>query len=584
MDRRTILALVLSVGIYYTWLAIRGPQLEAERVEREAETAGQVEQVARSESPPPTPVVPPPAAGPEVETEAPEREVPVAFCGAQGTYSTVYGLRGVTLTDHQGPYDVQPLYSWVWGKITGSVEGAWHPWGEHEPGPAEVLSPEARAFLAGAGPGPAEPGAARMRVVEQSPARLVVEGRSSRGITVRQVFEESRIEDQCVIDLQVTWRNESGATYDDGLWLAVHDNAHGGGGGMTARYSSQRQPTAVTDGDLHYGGPNAAGCVSSGTRLGDEADERTFELEGPVSWYGMSDRYFGMYLVPSQPSIGQAWLTRMGEGEAALDGSQLELSEPLAPGDSKTASFQVYVGPNHMAALDVVHEDLYRVVDLGFFAFFGQVLLWMLRLFYSAVGNWGLAIVMVTVVIKVLFFPMTQRSFRSMQKMQKIQPELNRIREELADNPQEMNKKIFEVMQEHQVNPAAGCLPMIVQMPVWFALYNVLLTSVDLYHTEFLYLKDLTQPDPYLVLPLMIMGFMFLQQQFTTPSASMPPEQQQIMRLMPLMFGLLFFAFPSGLAVYVFVNMVLSILQQWLIKRSLDNEGPAAPAGTTASS
>ncbi|HHO50733.1 MAG TPA: membrane protein insertase YidC, partial [Deltaproteobacteria bacterium] len=164
---------------------------------------------------------------------------------------------------------------------------------------------------------------------------------------------------------------------------------------------------------------------------------------------------------------------------------------------------------------------------------------------------------------------------------QQIQPELNRIREELKDNPQEMNRRVFEVMQENNVNPAAGCLPMFVQMPVWIALYNVLLTSVDLYHTEFLYLKDLTQPDPYLVLPITIMVLMFVQQRFTTPT-NMDPAQQQVMRLMPLFFGLLFFAFPSGLAVYVFVNMVLSNLQQWLIKRSMGSTGPSNPAGVAA--
>ncbi|MEO0605530.1 MAG: YidC/Oxa1 family insertase periplasmic-domain containing protein, partial [Myxococcota bacterium] len=243
----------------------------------------------------------------------------------------------------------------------------------------------------------------------------------------------------------------------------------------------------------------------------------------------------------------------------------------------RSETFRVYLGANDMDALGRVDEELQRVVDLGWFKFFGYPLLIMLRFFQSAVGNWGISIIMLTIVVKALFFPMTQSSFKSMQKMQRIQPTLNEIREKYADNPQEMNKKVFEVMQEHGVNPAAGCLPMFVQMPVWIALYNVLLTSVDLYHTEFLYLRDLTQPDPYLVLPITIMALMFIQQRFSTPS-NVSPEQQQIMRFMPLFFGLLFFAFPSGLAVYVFVNILLSNLQQWWIKRNLDTTDPPEAA------
>ena len=223
--------------------------------------------------------------------------------------------------------------------------------------------------------------------------------------------------------------------------------------------------------------------------------------------------------------------------------------------------------------LAAVTPELAEVIDLGWFAFFGHPLLWLLRIFHGWVGNWGMAIIMLTFLVKVLFFPMTQKAFRSMQKMQKIQPEMKEIREKYKDNPQEMNKKVFEVMSVNKVNPAAGCLPMLIQMPVWIALYNVLLTSVDLYHTKFLYLKDLTEPDPFLVLPITIMVLMFLQQRFSMP-ANMDPVQQQVMRFMPLFFGLMFFAFPSGLAVYVFVNMVLSILQQWWIKRSLAAEEP----------
>ena len=586
MDRRTILAIVISAAIYYAWLAVRGPQLQAE-AEAEAEAAAQAEatQVDQPNEPPPAPVNPTP---PELVGDFPEEEVSFSACDSKSTVSTTDGLSDLYLLNHEGPYDVQPLYSWIWGLFTGSSDGGWHPWGAEAPGPATVFSPDARILTVGTGRGPRDAAPARLRVVENREGVLTLQGMTADGIEVTQKLTENRTDDQCVIDVELTWRNPTGATYDGGLWVGMHELATDGSGGMAARYSSMRQPTTVVDGSLNYGGPTAAGCVSSGTRLSDEDGEREFPLEGPVSWIGVSDRYFGMYLVPESADAPSAWFSRLGEGEQALDGVHLAYSVPLAAGATRTERYTSYVGSNDLDALDAVHEHLSYVVDLGWFSFFGTPLLWMLRLFYAGFGNWGFAIVMVTFVIKVVFFPMTQRSFRSMQKMQKIQPELNRVREEYADNPQEQQRKLFEVMQQHQVNPAAGCLPMLVQFPVWIALYNVLLTNVDLYHTEFLYLKDLTQPDPYLIMPITIMGLMFLQQRFTTPNtANMDPQQQQqqqIMRIMPLFFGLLFFAFPSGLAVYVFVNMVLSILQQWLIKRSMDNEGTAAPAGAAASS
>lgn len=574
MDRRTLLAVVLSVAIYYAWLAIRGPQLQQGAVEGGTDGPAEVVEAAPEPAvaPPPTPPTAP------IASDLPEEQVSFELCQATGTLSTTRGVSSLVLKEHEGPYNVQPLYTWIWGKLTGSVEGGWSPWGD-EPGAAEILSDKARGLTVGSGPGPGASAPAQMAVVSNTPSELVLRGRTAEGLEVTQAMRPTTVGDQCLIDLSVTWKNAGGAAYSGPLWLGIHGVPSEAAGGMTARYQSQRQPTAVTDGDLHYGGPYGAGCVRAGTRLSDE--ERAFALEGPVSWFGLSDRYFGFYILPKDPDVGQAWLSRVGAGDEALDGTHLAIAANLAPGQEQTASFTTYVGPNDMNVLSNVHEDLGRVVDLGWFAFFGYPLLAMLRFFQAAVGNWGVAIIMLTFVVKLIFFPMTQRSFKSMQKMQQIQPELNKIREELKDNPQEMNRRVFEVMQENNVNPAAGCLPMFVQMPVWIALYNVLLTSVDLYHTEFLYLKDLTQPDPYLVLPITIMVLMFVQQRFTTP-ANMDPAQQQVMRLMPLFFGLLFFAFPSGLAVYVFVNMVLSNLQQWLIKRSMGSSEPGNPAGVAA--
>ena len=180
--------------------------------------------------------------------------------------------------------------------------------------------------------------------------------------------------------------------------------------------------------------------------------------------------------------------------------------------------------------------------------------------------------------IKLVFFPLTQMSFKSSQRMQALQPQIKELRETLKDQPEELNRRTMELFRENKVNPLGGCLPMVIQMPIWFALYQMLLYSVELYHTEFLYLKDLSTADPYCILPLIVVGLMLVQQRFM-PTGNMDPNQARMMKLMPLVFGVLFFTFPSGLVLYIFCNMCLTILQQWVIKRRFGKMAPpAAPA------
>src|SRR5690606_13816673 len=150
-------------------------------------------------------------------------------------------------------------------------------------------------------------------------------------------------------------------------------------------------------------------------------------------------------------------------------------SRTLAPGEAHTERFRLYAGPKDLPTLRTVDETLTSLIELGFFGFFARILLWLLELFYGLVGNWGLSIVLLTVLVKLLFFPLTQMSFKSSQAMTAIQPELTRLREELKDNQEELNRRMVALFRENGVNPLGGCLPMLVQMPIWFALYSVLL-------------------------------------------------------------------------------------------------------------
>ena len=163
------------------------------------------------------------------------------------------------------------------------------------------------------------------------------------------------------------------------------------------------------------------------------------------------------------------------------------------------------------------------------------------------------------------------------EKMKVVQPLMNEIREKYKDQPEELNRRTMELFKEHQVNPLGGCLPMFIQMPVFLSLFYVLMYSADLYHTDFLYLQDLSSPDPTCILPAIVVVLMLVQQQFT-PMGNMDPAQARMMKMMPLMFGVFWFMFPSGLVVYYFVNTVLSVLQQWWIRRTLSTPSPPVPA------
>jgi YidC/Oxa1 family membrane protein insertase len=416
-----------------------------------------------------------------------------------------------------------------------------------------------------------------MQVTADEPGRVVVSGVTADGVGIERVLTEQRTGDLCTLVVETTWRNDTSAPYSGTGWVSIHDHTTRAG----SSYESQRQPSALVDGSMVYGGRGGSGCMRHGTVL-DDAHPR-FEVPGPVSWFGLSDRYFGFYLVPPESlhPVASLALTRIGQGDDALDGGVLSLPLELAPGAARTERFTAYGGPNHTTELAAVHPELERAVDLGFWAVFAWPLLFLLRGLHSFTGNWGLSIILLTLLVKAVFYPLTQRQFTSMQKMQQIQPELQRIKTEYADDPQELNRRTMEVMQQNQVNPLSGCLPLFFQMPVFLALYRVLLTSVELYHTEFLYLRDLASPDPFCVLPLGVMLMMWLQQQFSTPAANMDPAQQQVMRWMPLLFGLFFFAMPSGLGVYMLVNTALSILQQWWIKRRHGALPPATPAPGT---
>jgi YidC/Oxa1 family membrane protein insertase len=245
----------------------------------------------------------------------------------------------------------------------------------------------------------------------------------------------------------------------------------------------------------------------------------------------------------------------------------------LAPGATARVSAALYAGPQEQDELKVIAPGLDLVVDYGWLTVIAAPLFWVLKLFHSWTGNWGLAIILLTVVIKLIFFPLSAASYRSMAKMKLVTPRLMKIREQYADDRMKMNQAMMELYKTEKINPLGGCLPIVVQIPVFIALYWVLLASVELRHAPFyLWIQDLSAEDPYYVLPALMMGSMIIQTKMNpTPP---DPVQAKVMLIMPFVFGVMFFFFPSGLVLYWLVNNILSILQQWQITRMIEGKKP----------
>ncbi len=295
-------------------------------------------------------------------------------------------------------------------------------------------------------------------------------------------------------------------------------------------------------------------------------------LENDIVWVAFSGKYFLAAMVPSvEPANAvRVWMKRRAHA------AETQLLMP--PGTFKT-HLDMYLGPKDIDILEEANHSLRRAVDLGWFTFIALPMLHVLRFFHRFAGNFGVAIILLTVIVKVLFIPLTQKSLKSMRAMQKLQPQMAQIRERLKDKPEEMNKEIMELYRRHKVNPFGGCLPMVLQIPVFVGLYQALLNAVELRHAPFVgWIKDLSAPDrlgtmqlPFVqepgipVLTLVMGGSMFLQQ-WMTPAAG-DPTQQRVMLIMPVMFTFMFINFPSGLTLYWLVNNVLTIAQQYAINR-----------------
>lgn len=283
-----------------------------------------------------------------------------------------------------------------------------------------------------------------------------------------------------------------------------------------------------------------------------------------VQWAGFADKYFLSAILAETNSIASVELKKNAAGfmESIVTAPQVTINA----GQSVTVTHRLFVGPKDIDILKAQGNTLVQSLDLGWFTVLAKPLLYTLKFFYGYVGNYGIAIIIITIILKALFFPLTHKSYKSMKDMQKIQPKMAALKEKYKDDRDAMNKAVMELYREHKVNPMGGCLPMVVQIPVFFALYKALMFSIELRHAPFfLWVTDLADKDPYYVTPV-IMGITMFVQQKMTPS-QMDPIQQKMMLALPVVFTFMFLSFPSGLVLYWLVNNILTIGQQMYINK-----------------
>ena len=302
----------------------------------------------------------------------------------------------------------------------------------------------------------------------------------------------------------------------------------------------------------------------------DFSDLEDNRINRPVTngWLAFLQHYFISAWIPPRDQTHQFQTTTRGNLNVMGFVSPATVVEP---GETAQTGARVYVGPKIIERLEGVAPNLDRTVDFGFLFFISLPLFLFMDWIHSIVGNWGVAIILLTVVVKAVFFKLSATSYRSMARMRAVAPQLTRLKELYGDDRQRMSQEMMALYKKEKINPLGGCLPILVQMPVFIALYWVLFESVQLRHAPFmLWIQDLSQMDPYFILPILMGASMMLQMHLNpTPP---DPMQAKIMKLMPIIFTVFFLWFPAGLVLYWLVNNILSIAQQWYITRKIEKE------------
>ncbi|MEN8243316.1 MAG: membrane protein insertase YidC [Thermodesulfobacteriota bacterium] len=382
---------------------------------------------------------------------------------------------------------------------------------------------------------------------------------SESGVVVEKRFTFSP--DTYLIDLGLVFRNGSGNGFTDRAMVEIQHALPQKKGGYAFE-----GPSVLLNGKLE--------------QIKVKKIEDNNRLTGSLSWLAIEDRYFMRSLIPAEPVDGTVRLAVKDEG---LVVGQLQRPErTFLPGESVSYGYKVYFGPKSMQLLNTLGYDLGKAVQFGMFSIIAKPLLWFMNFIYSVIPNYGIAIILLTIVTKIVLWPLGNKSYKSMSEMKKIQPLMGEVREKYKNDKKQMNQELMALYKTYKINPMGGCLPMVLQIPVFFALYRMLYSAIELRHTPFvLWINDLSAPDrlfefgfsiPFMqppygipVLTLVMGATMFLQQKMSPAPGD--PAQAKMMMLMPVVFTFIFINFSSGLVLYWLVNNVLSIAQQYYIQK-----------------
>ena len=334
--------------------------------------------------------------------------------------------------------------------------------------------------------------------------------------------------------------------------------------GETMMVSTFTGPAVYTDAEKYQ--KIAFGDIAS--------DKAKFAKTADNGWLAMVQHYFVSAWVPKDKTPREYYMRKLEGGNSFQAGLIVPVAE-IAPGAKGETSVSLYAGPQEQAALKELSPGLDLVVDYGWLTVVAAPIFWALQAIHGIVGNWGWAIIVLTVILKGIFFPLSAASYKSMAKMKLLTPRLTQLKERFGDDKQRLNQEMMKMYQTEKVNPLGGCLPILVQIPVFIALYWVLLGAVEMRDAPWtMWIHDLASPDPYFILPVIMIISMFVQTKLNTTPPD--PIQAKVMMMMPLIFGFMFFWFPAGLVLYWVVNNILSIAQQWQITRMIEAGGKAA--------
>jgi YidC/Oxa1 family membrane protein insertase len=526
MEKRTILAVVLSIGVFYLFSFFYGPEKKA--VTPAAPAPVKTENVG---APPAvtvqtasgSPVVAPTSVSSADVTVETERYT--AVFGAAGASLKSLTLKGFRETNKPGAAQVKLLANADPALPSFSTRGV-----------GFALSAQAVY----------SPNVSSLKVLNGEKKQLVFTYVDAQGFVVRKTYGFDGNGYGIALETQLV--NNSAASIAGSFQHLITSP-------FEQNQSDKRYETygfsLYADGSLHTDAPKN---VASATKKYDKG----------VTWAAINDKYFLSALLSVNNSIASVELKKGATGYLESDITTPAFS--VAPGQAVTVAHKLFVGPKEIDILKAQGSSLEQSLDLGWFSALAKPMLYSLKFFYRYVGNYGIAIIIITVILKIFFFPLTHKSYKSMKEMGKLQPKMAALKEKYKNDKDAMNRAVMELYRDHKVNPLGGCLPMLVQIPVFFALYKALMFSIELRHAPFMFwITDLSDKDPYYVTPV-IMGVTMFVQQKMTPS-NMDEMQQKIMLGLPVIFTFMFLSFPSGLVLYWLINNILTIGQQAYINK-----------------